>query len=299
MENIPISTADLIAKNSAALPKFAKDFCKYSFWQYTRLELADLILSGSSFRVSNLKNMNDLDEADLHDENREHVFALCFCNSDTEKIPMWYLYSGLAGKGAALGITPGKMLKLIASIQTVYGTKLDQKKEEGVPLNVGTDVELRFGWVYYRKTKQPQNIMYRNKWYQVDDAHVFEKENYFIKSYPWEYEREFRLVFFNRTAAVYDALYVEIPPEVQKYIKVKLAPEIKEEQFSKIAEMHCIGPDLSHKPDYSELAIRMNLFSRNRVGLMNYIREELQRPKPEINGKELCALLQKTKLCGK
>ncbi len=67
--------------------------------------------------------MNDQEEANRHLKDQERVFALCFCNSNTEKIPLWYLYSGLSGKGAALGFTAAKMMKWLESIQTVYGVK--------------------------------------------------------------------------------------------------------------------------------------------------------------------------------
>ena len=49
--------------------------------------------------------MNDLREADLHGAEKEDIFVQCFCNSDTEKIPMWYLYGGIVGRGASIGFT--------------------------------------------------------------------------------------------------------------------------------------------------------------------------------------------------
>ncbi len=61
MNEIPISARDLLALNAPAAYAYAKDFSKTSFWQYTRLTTADLILSSCSFRVSNLNGMNDLD----------------------------------------------------------------------------------------------------------------------------------------------------------------------------------------------------------------------------------------------
>lgn len=73
MSDIDISSSDLLAKNPAVLPVHAKDFSRYSFWQYTRLELADLILSAGSFQISNLNGMNDLDEAKMH-ETKYHMF---------------------------------------------------------------------------------------------------------------------------------------------------------------------------------------------------------------------------------
>ena len=72
------------------------------------------------FFASNLAIMNDKNEKELHPNNSESVHALCFCNSNTEKIPMWYLYGGITGKGCALGVTPAKMRDWIRMIKEVY-----------------------------------------------------------------------------------------------------------------------------------------------------------------------------------
>ena len=295
MSGTIIKADELRAMNPTQRPDFAKDFSRYSFWQYTRLDLVDLILSSSTFRISNLNGMNDLDEAKLHEKDRTKVFALCFCNSDTEKIPLWYLYSGMAGKGAAIGFTPATMLKWLKSIKNVKAIKAGQKKEEGDLLEVGKDVKLQFGWVYYQKQHEPENIFYRNKWYAVDDISAFQKGNYFIKYYPWEYEREFRLVF--HTKKPYDAIYVEIPKEVNNAAKVRLAPELKKKQLSKSKSLKCIGH--THEPLESELTIRMNLFSRNRNGYLDYLREELVLAKPAIEAHDICDVIQGAGLCKK
>ena len=294
MKENRISAPDLLALNPRELPGRARDFSRYSFWQYTRLSTADLILNTSCFRVSSLREMNDLDEARAHQQEEAQIYALCFCNSNTEKIPMWYLYSGLAGDGAALGLTPAKMLQFIRSIQTVRGVCGGQRKEEGDLLRVGAEVELRFGWVYYCKSRERDQVWYRNKWYTVEDADAFRQDNCFLKAYPWEYEREFRLVFRNRTDRDYNALFVDIPPQVQRDMKVMLAPELHE---GKLAQgFACIGR--THTPRPSELSIRMNLFSRHRGGLLEYLREELARECPEIDAAAVCRAVQQARRCG-
>ena len=297
MSDIDISSSNLLAKNPAKLPVHAKDFSRYSFWQYTRLELADLILSAGSFRISNLNGMNDLDEAKMHETNRDRVFVLCFCNSDTEKIPMWYLYSGLTGKGAAIGFTPGNMLKWLKSIQrgeiTIRGIKAGQKKDEGKVLMVENDIDFKFGWVYYQPKAEPQRLFYRNKWYCTDDVDAFQKDNYFIKYYPWEYEREYRLVFI--TEEPYEAIFVDIPEEINNAAKVKLAPELTEAEVKNHRCLKKIGQSL--KPAYSGLSIRMNLFNRNKQCLLDYIKGEIKLADPSITADEICKLVKDAGLC--
>ena len=294
MNDIPITAQELRRMNPNALPERAASFGKKSFWYYTRLSTADKILNSKRFRVSNLGDMNDLDEVRLHEIDKERVFALCFCNSDSEKIPMWYLYSGIAGNGAALGLTPLKLLKMIASLKMLNG--LDKEDRE-MPLNVGVDVELRFGWVYYCKKDSPGQVLYRNRWYRVDDATQFEEGNYFLKAYPWEYEREFRIVLINHSATPLKAIYIPIPEEVCTAVKLRLAPELNAEKYAKLSGLEYIGKDPRCKPQYSKLSINMNLFHRNRNSLPDYLRTEFAKDAPDFSPEELCNLIREAKRC--
>ena len=73
----------------------AKDFSTYTFWQYTSVDSVGKVLGGNCFWVNNIIAMNDLHETELHKDDRQDIFVQCFCNSDNEKIPMWYLYGGV------------------------------------------------------------------------------------------------------------------------------------------------------------------------------------------------------------
>lgn len=294
MSDTLITAQELRDKNPSGLPELTQNLSKSSFWYYTRLSTADTVLNQASFRVSNLKDMNDLDEVQLHADNQDNLFALCFCNSNTEKIPMWYLYSGIAGNGAALGFTPLRMSMFIRSIRTVKGVI---GKEPVADLAIGSDVELQYGWVYYRKESKPEEVLYQNKWYVIDDSQLFEKDNYFLKAYPWEYEREFRIIFINQTNAKYDALFVDIPEEILKNIKVKLAPELSKDKFLQIKNLSCIGKDSRFEPQYSKLSIKMNLFHRNRKSLPDYLKTEFSKDAPDITPSELCELIHSAGKC--
>ena len=294
MNDIHISARALRELNPAALPERAAEFGKKSFWYYTRLSTADRILDTGRFRVSSLRDMNDLDELRLHEADKERVFALCFCNSDSEKIPMWYLYSGIAGEGAALGLTPLKLLKFFASLETLSG--VDETGRE-LPLAVGRDVELSFGWVYYRKKESPGQVLYRNKWYRVDDAAAFEEGNFFLKAYPWEYEREFRLMLRNLSDTALQAIYIPIPEEVRASLKLRLAPELDAEKLAKLHNLAYIGKDARCKMQFSKLSIKMNLFHRNRNSLPDYLRAEFAKEEPDFSPETLCELLSNAGHC--
>ena len=152
----------------------AEDFSKYDFWYYTDLDTASKILESRSFWVSNMTNMNDKSETELHPKLADHIHALCFCNSKTEKIPMWYLYAGLAGRGVSIGFTPMTMLRLLQSVEEV-----EVVGEEGVKLRKDADFALQYGWVYYRDSSN--RINYKRQWYEIENESFFKRDNFFIK----------------------------------------------------------------------------------------------------------------------
>ncbi len=297
MNEDPVSASDLKNKNPSSIPGRAQGVFNKSFWYYTRLSTADKILNGKSFWARNIGIMNDLDELELHKREKDKIHALCFCNSESEKIPMWYLYSGIAGKGAALGLTPGSMLAFLRSLEEVTGEKEDGTKDEH--LKIGKDIELRFGWVFYRKQQEPNHILYRNKWYKISDVSDFTKDNYFIKNYPWEYEKEFRLVFINRTKAIYDHLIINIPDSLYNKIKLRLAPELKLSELKKNKELVYIKKIPESELVQSKLRIKMNLFSLNRESLTEYLNEEITKRPPDITPEMLCQMVQDAARCPK
>ena len=144
MESIEISSEKLKAMNCPYLPEKTKEFSGYTFWHYTSLNTADLILQNKCMHIRNLSVMNDIDEAELHKNDKDFIHCLCWCNSNTEKIPMWYLYSGISGQGVSFGLTPSVMLTFIKSIKTI--TTPDKHT-----LCIDKDFDLDYGWVFYRK----------------------------------------------------------------------------------------------------------------------------------------------------
>lgn len=296
MKEIPITPKALLDLNPIVIPDLARDLSSKSFWHYTNLLTVDLILDGCSFWVSPISTMNDLDELALHTPKKDKIHSLCFCNSETEKIPLWYLYSGISGKGAALGLTPGSMLAFLRSLKTVEGLNDDGKRDS---LSIGSDIQLRIGWVYYQKQHETNHVFYKNKWYELDDVHSFQKDNYFIKNYPWEYEKEFRIIFINHTKNAYKRLIVPFSKELRDKIKIRLAPELTLSELSTVKNLKYISGAINSKLSESDLKIKMNLFSRNRTSLSAYLSEEFAKPNPEIDPNTICKLIQDASCCVK
>lgn len=295
MSDILITGKDLSEKNSAAIPQKATEFAKNSFWHYTKLSTVEKIFENRCIHVSSFATMNDLDEADLHWEKRGDVFALCFSNSGTEKIPMWYLYSGIDGNGAAIRITPTLMIYFVSSIENV--TVLDGKYK-GKILKRGIDFDIQFGWVYYNPPEQRDRFFYRNKWYRItDDLDVFLENNFFLKRYPWEYEQEFRIVFINKRKETFSKISVPISDKMISGMRLMLAPEINRKTIEEtIAKYPEIKEHLYRNIKKSKLAINMNLLERNKTVILGYVQAEAKERGAENRAKQLINILNRPKV---
>ena len=306
--SIPIEARELRALNQPVLDEKAGDLSGSDFWQYTSINSINYILDGDCFWVNNIAAMNDLREIEFHRDEKEDVFVQCFCNSNKEKIPMWYLYGGIVGKGASIGLTPGMMQDYINSIKYVTELIADprssiKKYVPGEKLKIGDDFELQSGWVFYvehngdypdrLETSSNIEVKYRNKRYKVDKPEEFYKQNYFIKDYPWEYEREFRIVFINKTGRYIEKIKIDIPERFRKAknkkLKVRLGPEISsikpdlsgESEFDRCKQAVLENAEKNDKidesydviVDKSKLKISMDLMKKNMNDIINYISE--------------------------
>lgn len=267
MSDILISSRDLKDKNKNPLPKKASEFSNYTFWYYTSASTANLILDNATIHLSNIAKMNDNDEKELHKEDGSFVHCLCLCNSNTEKIPMWYLYAGIAGDGVAIGLSPSVLIQLIRSIKKL-------KTEDGLELFIDQDFDIEYGWIFYRKPEGKSQVFYKRKWYSLKDPDEFSSENYFIKAYSWEYEKEFRIVIHNKTGKSYPKLILDISP-IYKKLKLKLGPEKSQDKKDLLLQNQGFKKYLISKLECSNLGINMNLCDRNFDSFLNYIANSL------------------------
>ncbi len=261
MLDIKVTADELKSKNDGFYERIcdeankmsANEFATTTFWHYTKLDTVDKILEGGELHLSCMSETNDTRERDLH-EDRDMLNIICFCNSDSEKIPMWYLYSGVDGKGAAIGFTPATLMELIRSIKTA-------ETDSGEKWKTGKEFDLMCGWVYYRKREAPSQVKYKGKWYSVSDSDEFKKDNYFVKDYPWEYEKEFRIIAINKTEKSASKVKIKIPDSVTKKLKIRLAPETNNK--TAIFEKEGFKKYLNSRILDSGLRISMGLLQRN------------------------------------
>ncbi|MBQ6755734.1 MAG: TIR domain-containing protein [Oscillospiraceae bacterium] len=135
-----------------------------------------------------------------------------------------------------------------------------------------------YGWIFYVKDDS-HNIKFKGKFYNVgNDYSIFEKNNYFIKDYPWEYEREFRLVFDLTNAEnkygklTFDKIIIKFNP---KDISLMFAPEIINK--SQVLEQTGFKKYLATLIDDSKLDISMGLLGKDIEGIINSLSNALDK----------------------
>lgn len=286
-------TINRIKANNAKEYKTAGDFSDTTFWYYTNENAVLNIHKSKYFLVSSISNMNDRDEFELHNNASKFKFALCFCNSEKEEIPMWYLYSGILGAGMTIGITPFYMLCFIDSIMSIYRATQDKLTKEWKPVGKelirNKDFDIQYDWVYYYDSHKVLN--YRNKTYAYTFNNCEFEKIFFIKKAAWEYEKEFRIVISIHKNAFtkfskYDKVFVKIPNEVTTQFRYKIGPESKYTDFgsdefkrrfgdilydivnikSKMSKAKLIKKFIKK----SDLDIKMNLLDRNHDAIITY-----------------------------
>lgn len=261
-----------------------------NFYHYTTVKSLKEILvrdekGNRFFFVSNIGKMNDLIEAKLHKKNADRIHSFCTCCTKHEKIPLWYLYSGIRGNGARIGITPGKMLKFLSSIEVVYPV-VNGQVDYDAPMQKGNDFRLECGWVLYIMDGN-NRIIYKNSQYAIEKMTESElSRNLFVKKYPWHYESEFRIIIYNNGDRIYDKIAIKIPDEIVSSFEIMSAPEYK---FTKNEKQFFENVGISReKIKESKLQIQMDLLNNNIGDIFRYL-DELY----EKNDDKVCEYLYK------
>lgn len=273
MEIINCTSTELLEKNiikwDENQPLGGNDFC-----HYTNTTAMNGILESGSFWATRINNQNDTKEKKRY-ERKNQIFSLCFCNSNTEKIPMWYLYAGISGNGIRLRFTPSKMKAFIQGIKTikpVYPNSSDDHSNLPFDLYLNDDFVISYGWIFYAKEDQHQ-IKHKGKWYNlIDEYELFEKDNYYIKDYPWEYEKEFRIVFdLSNYVKVHGPISFEkiSIPFSREDVKLMFAPEITNKK--QVLTQPGFQKYFASIVETSKLDISMGLLGKDINGMINLL----------------------------
>lgn len=203
---------------------------------YLSVKSLPKIIKSGYFCVSNIKEMNDLDEGrGLSEEEKKKIFCLCLNAGKHENVPLWYLYSGIKGDGIRLEFTRSKIENLIEEIDTVYCCNEDfSLRKRKKPFKNKIDFDIEFDWICYKNTNGDK-YFYKNKWVPDTSLGFFPKK-YFVKDCAWRFENEFRIIFkFKKDPK---CIKIGIPNLVKiiKSISIRMAPEADESTRTKLEE---------------------------------------------------------------
>lgn len=203
---------------------------KTKFCHYTSMNNAKLILSGGSFYLSRLDRLNDLGETNLHEDEKDRIYVASFCHSTPKDIPMFYLYSGIDGKGCCIRFTPNKMQKMISECDVYSISEVENGKSFD-----NSEYEIHFGWVYY-KNDGAFTGKYRGKSFnnaRAGKKKITDSDNqYFIKDRWWEYEKEFRIVVLFKSKIEMEKVALKFPVEKYKQgVSIVCGPELDETEY--------------------------------------------------------------------
>ena len=250
--------------------KNSKELTGSSFWQYTDYCGVKGILNSGGIWASRLTDTNDNDEIAFHKDQVDKIYVACFCNARSEQIPLWLLYSGM-DRGYALGITPSLMFDTLMKKRTIKGL-IDRDNDDYVDLELGKDVEIQFGYAFY-KTKNDKTYKYRNRFYELNgNQPSFERNNFFIKKYPWEYEKEFRIVIINKTDFDFEKMIICLNDDYLKKLRIKISPN---NNSTEIINYHkeILGNVKKENISSSDLSISMDLMKKNRNQIIKYLKD--------------------------
>ena len=215
-----------------------------NFYHYTSLENANRILNGKQIRLTPFsKSANDLVEKDTYEKLGDNIFSLCFSTGTSECLPLWYLYSGIDGRGARIGLKKKTFRQLIEN-----STFLLQEIELDPPYNARgepvvlkrKDYMLKCRDILYAGRDSQKADLYRIKYNGQVINNLSEsiadnlKCQYqrFIKGLIWFYEKETRIQVevSNKELLEPAKNYVVILKldDIYDDISVRLAPEYKE-----------------------------------------------------------------------
>lgn len=234
------------------------------YCHYTSVENARRILSAERLYLSKMDNMNDISEAELHKNDEYMTFSTCFCHSESKNIPMFYLYSGIDGKGCRIEMSAAKIKSIIRNVEIypVNSKNICLKK----PLN-SEDYIIDYDWVHYISNNGFGSYRGKEgKWYtSFEDACKNEDVYFFLKNYIWRYEKEFRIIVRVKKDFPYKRIALRVPvKEKENSISITCGPELGKSEVDGIREeFNTYGIQKINSFSDDHIKISMNLVKRN------------------------------------
>lgn len=213
------------------------------FYHYTTLKVIDSIIGNKEFWLSCVSGFNDKRDVRQFGNSAKEYYSLCFSTGVNENLSLWYLYSGLDGKGGRIKLKPARIRTLIekGTFELYeYDNNYKIKTNKICTLKKGKDMETELRDILYlRESDGKFSLKYNTMTnYNFTDNAEFEKiKNHwckFSKGLIWYYEKETRLLL-HLTGEIKNivensnkdyVVVLKFDDEILKNIEVDFAPEI-------------------------------------------------------------------------
>ena len=239
------------------LEKCMQDNSSRRFYYYTKIKTAENILKKGAFWLTDVNGFNDTKDTEQFGEDKDYSFSLCFSRRKKENLPMWYLYSGIDGKGCRIELTEKKLQKLRENgkYTLIRGISEGDDKYtilDSVPLEKGKTMDIKFKDILYEGKLDRDGkceLKYSSK--RISEFSQTELEKYkkknrgFVKGMIWNYEKETRLLVRLRgeaeerlrewrksaqTSAISYHVELSFDEALLKQMKIVFAPNLNEEE---------------------------------------------------------------------
>ena len=217
-----------------------------NYYHYTKLDVLNKILKNKQIFLGSTKMWND-----KTDIKPDYCFSVCFATGTSESLPLWYLYSGIDGRGARLGFSKKTFISWIESCSfSLLEVDDDYNPTKTVAVLESNDYEMKCRDILYLGMDTANKGLYRAKYNGktknriTKDVYEEIKKEYrdYIKSLIWFYEKETRIFLKIKNeklkkAIANDKKYVVAMDisDVISDLRIMLAPEFGEitlESFS-------------------------------------------------------------------
>lgn len=135
-----------------------REYRHTEYVHYTKLGVLDSILKSKSFWVSPVTEFNDKKDTEQFDEGRRY-YSLCFSTGTNENLALWYLYSGMDGKGAAISFDKKQIKKVVETTEyLLYECDNDKKPIRKICALNKENSEIKFKDVLYFKNERNEKM---------------------------------------------------------------------------------------------------------------------------------------------